>query len=79
MPSTMELVFVALRERFNIETPLTPETTLKDIGLDSLDQISFLFTLEEKSGVKIPDEDLDKYNLENLGQFADHIERLRGR
>jgi acyl carrier protein len=78
MAPNMDLIVETLREKFRLEMPVTPETRLEDLGLDSLDQISFLYTLEEKSGVKIPDEDLDKHNLERLGQIAEHIERLRG-
>lgn len=78
MPPTMDLIAETLREKFRVEIPLTPETKLEELGLDSLDQISFLYTLEEKTGVKIPDEDLEKYDLERLGQIAQHIEKLRG-
>jgi acyl carrier protein len=73
----MDIIAKTLKETFNVEAPVAPETSLKDLGLDSLDQIKFLFTLEEKTGVKIPDEDLERYNLERLGQFAEHIDRLR--
>lgn len=77
MSPTMDIIAATLKETFNVAAPVAPETSLKDLGLDSLDQIKFLFTLEEKTGVKIPDEDLDRYNLERLGQFAEHIDRLR--
>lgn len=77
MGPTMDVIVRTLQETFNVSAPMAPETSLKDLGLDSLDQIKFLFTLEEKTGVKIPDEDLERYNLERLGQFADHIDRLR--
>ena len=38
------------------EIPLTPETLLADLGIDSLDALNILFALEEAFGISIPDE-----------------------
>lgn len=37
------------------EELLRPETTLESLGLDSLDRIEFLFSLEEEFHIKIDD------------------------
>jgi acyl carrier protein len=51
----------------------------RDLGLDSLDVIKFVLLVEEKFGVKIPDEDIDSRELlvvDNLaGYLAGRIER----
>jgi acyl carrier protein len=78
MADTLAIVIATLREKFQIEKPLSADSSLKDLGMDSLDQVNFLFTLEEKTGVKIPDADLETHALDTLGSFAAHIERLRG-
>jgi acyl carrier protein len=38
------------------DVPLTPETRLADLGIDSLDALNILFALEEAFGITIPDE-----------------------
>ncbi len=38
------------------DVPLTPETQLADLGIDSLDALNILFALEEAFGISIPDE-----------------------
>lgn len=35
---------------------VTPESTFKDLGIDSLDGLQILFALEEEFGVNIPDD-----------------------
>ena len=43
-----------------------------DLGLDSLDVINMLFQVEEKYDLKIPEDDIDKFDLllvENLVKY----------
>jgi len=49
------------------------DTTLSDMGLDSLDSATFLLSVEEKYGVKIPDEDMG--DLETLGDIIAYVEK----
>ncbi|MBU0764110.1 MAG: hypothetical protein KJ607_04665 [Bacteroidetes bacterium] len=44
-----------------------------DIGLDSLDIMAFLFDVEEKFGVKLPDEDFDELGLMNIDNLVDYL------
>jgi acyl carrier protein len=44
-----------------------------DIGLDSLDIMAFLFDVEEKFGIKLPDEDFDELGLMNLDNMVDYL------
>ncbi len=73
MSDTLAVVLEVLKEKFDIEEGLNGETKLKDSGLDSLDTINFLFSLEEETGVSIPDEAIVDEPLETLGQLAEYI------
>ena len=44
-----------------------------DIGLDSLDIMAFLFDVEEKFSIKLPDEDFDELGLMNLDKLVDYL------
>ena len=59
MSSTLQLITTTLRDKFKVTADLAASTNVKEIGLDSLDFINFLYTLEETTGVKIPDEDIE--------------------
>lgn len=41
------------------------DTTLKSLGMDSLDIFNLLVELETKTGIKIPDEDVDNLTTIN--------------
>lgn len=45
--------------RLDYET-LKDDVSLSEQGLDSLDKLSFFFSLEEESGVTIDEEEIDK-------------------
>ena len=50
----------------------------RDLGLDSLDIIKFVLLVEEKFGVKIPDEDIDSRELLVVDNLAGYLaERIR--
>ena len=77
MSATLDVMTSILREKFKVQAALAPDTPLNEMGLDSLDVINFLFSIEEKAGVKIPDEALDTENLRTLGDIAGYIDRHR--
>ena len=48
------------------------DRSLNDIGLDSLDFMSILFSVQEKYSIDIPDEDIDALStLNNLVKYID--------
>lgn len=77
MSATIDTMTALLREKFKVQADLGPHSKLNELGLDSLDVINFLFSLEEKVGVKIPDEALDAENLRTLGDIAGYVDRHR--
>lgn len=49
---------------------LQPETTLESLGLDSLSVIEFLFQIEDKFGIKIPDQGNPPTTLREMTQMV---------
>jgi acyl carrier protein len=45
----------------------------EDFGLDSLDQIEFLFNIEEQFGVKIVDETFEEQGLRQFDRLVAHL------
>lgn len=48
---------------------------MEDMNLDSLDVINFLFRMEEKTSVKIPEEDIDTENLMIVGNLVSYLKK----
>jgi len=54
------------------ESQVTPDAHfIDDLGADSLDTVELIMSLEEKFGIKIPDEDAEK--LDTVGKALDYI------
>ena len=54
-----------------IGTPVTRESLLNDIGLDSLDTLEMVMEVEKHFNLSIPDEDVEEFK--NVGQIVDYI------
>ncbi len=50
---------------------LTPETTFKDLGADSLDVVQIMVGIEEAFDIELVEEEMK--NLSNIGGFIDYI------
>lgn len=50
---------------------------IEDLKFDSLDLISFLFEVQSKFDVKIPDEDIDSYKLFKVENLCNYIEKKK--
>jgi acyl carrier protein len=57
---------------FNIEE-LKPETTLENLGLDSLDKIEFMFDIESEFKIKIPDEEFKVVTIQDIVDAVDRF------
>ncbi len=64
---------IAKQAKIDIAT-ITPQSTLKDLGIASLDAIEVIFDIEEHFNINLPNEDTD---LENgtVGHLVEAIER----
>ena len=56
---------------------ITGETTLREAGLDSMDQFEFAYRVGEQFDVSIPDETAAK--LETFGQYVDYLNTQKKR
>lgn len=50
-------------------------STLQDLGADSLDMVEIVMKLEEVFGIEIKDEDAEK--LTNVNEVVDYVQGLR--
>ena len=54
---------------------IIPESTLKDLGADSLDIVEMIMTFEEAFGIEIKDEDAEK--IKTVQEAVDHMHPMR--
>jgi acyl carrier protein len=57
----------------NENVVLTPTTTFKDLGADSLDVVQVMVALEETFDIELVDEDMKA--LTNMGGFIDYVKK----
>lgn len=58
------------------EAAIAPEASFKELGLDSLDVVSFVMALEDRLSLEIPESDLDGVNT--YGDALGLLERKVG-
>ncbi|MDQ2927382.1 MAG: acyl carrier protein [Pseudomonadota bacterium] len=65
-----------LTEKFNVDAiRIRPDSTLESLGLDSLSLIEFVFAIEDRFSVRIPEEQLDPRQAGiTLGHLSDVLE-----
>ena len=57
----------------NENVVLTPTTTFKELGADSLDVVQIMVALEEAFDIELVDEELKAIN--NMGGFIDYVKK----
>ncbi len=57
------------------EDMLVPGATLDSLGLDSLDKIEFMFTLEDEFKIKIPDREVKITTVQDVIDIIDRLVR----
>lgn len=73
---TFSKVADVIADKLGIEKKrITKESTLGDLGADSLDLVEIIMKMEEQFGIEINDEDAEKMN--NVGQVVDYIQQRR--
>ena len=81
-PQTFEAISSVLTEKFHVDASLVgPATPLEALGLDSLSLMEFVFAIEDRFEVRIPEEKLDPrqtgITLEHLATLLDEATRDR--
>ena len=73
---TFDAISSVLVDKFNVDpAKVDPETTLEQIGLDSLALMEFVFAVEDRFDVRIPEDKLDPrqagVTLQHLAELLD--------
>ena len=66
---TLQKVVAKILRKENVE--LTPTTTFKELGADSLDVVQVMVAIEEAFDIELVDEELKSIN--NMGSFIDYV------
>ena len=79
---TFDAISAVLAEKFKVEPArIEPATTLEQLGLDSLALMEFVFAVEDRFDVRIPEERLDPrqagVTLEQLARLIDEAVAAR--
>ena len=56
---------------------ITPQSTLKDLGADSLDIVEMIMTFEEVFGIEVKDEDAER--IKTVQEAVDYMHPLRAK
>jgi acyl carrier protein len=59
------------------DRPLTEDTPLRDLGLDSMQSVDLLFALEDEFGAALPDEDLNEATFATAGSLWRAVDAAR--
>lgn len=70
LPALQELI----HNKFGIDAAtLTPSTSLRESGFDSLALVEFVFAVEDQFGIAVPD---DNTSIDTLAEFAALVDGL---
>lgn len=73
--STQQEVFEIISKQAKIEIgSIQPESTLKDLGVASLDAIEVIFDIEEHFNINLPNEDTD-FEAGTVGHLVAAVDR----
>lgn len=75
MSNVQQEVFEIIAKQAKIDvTTITNESTLKDLGVASLDAIEVIFDIEEHFNINLPNEDTD-FEAGTVGHLVAAVER----
>ncbi len=64
-----------IHEKYGIETAtLDPNASMREKGFDSLALVEFVFAIEDKFGITMPDTDM---NIDTLAELAAMVDKIR--
>jgi acyl carrier protein len=71
MTATIQSVFKEIKKT---DSEIDPDSSLYDLGLDSLEMIDALYELEDRTGVRIPPEFLETHEKMSVNDLREFIE-----
>lgn len=76
MSSVQDTIFDIIARESGIDrTRITPQATLKDLDIQSLDAVQILFEIEDHFKITMPDRDPD-FDTESVKGLIDTVEKL---
>ena len=74
MESTFELIQQSIAKKLEIDiTTIKPESTLEELGLDSLDTFNLIFEAEDKLGIKVPNDEVAVKTIQDMVSLLDKL------
>ena len=74
---TFERVCDVIRETAGLDdVEMKPESTLEEIGLDSLGTVEILVAVEDEFGIEVPDDAIE--NLRTVGDVVEFVDSHKG-
>ena len=73
---TARKITAIIADKLHIDAAtVTPQSTLQDLGADSLDMVDIVMKVEEEFGIEINDEKIEQ--LHNVQDFVNYVQELR--
>jgi acyl carrier protein len=78
MNETGSKIISIIAEKLHVDAAnINPQSTLQDLGADSLDMVDIIMKIEEEFGIEINDEDAE--NLHNVQDVISYVHNLRSK
>ncbi len=75
MSSTLKELQALIQEKYGLEpSQVDPHASLRASGVDSLALVEFIFEVEDRMGIRVPD---DNPNMDTLAELTEAIDRVR--
>ena len=72
--NSFEMVSNAIAKKLEIDvSTIKPESTLEELGLDSLDTFDIIFEAEDKLGIKVPNDQVDVKTIQDMTNLLDQL------
>jgi len=72
--NSFEMVSNAIAKKLEIDVAtIKPESTLEELGLDSLDTFDIIFEAEDKLGIKVPNDQVDVKTIQDMTNLLDKL------
>lgn len=76
MNETASKITSIIAEKLHVDAAtINPQSTLQDLGADSLDMVDIIMKIEEEFGIEINDEDAE--GLANVQDVINYVHALR--
>ncbi len=77
MSSTLKELQDLIQEKYGLDaSQVDAHTSLRASGVDSLALVEFIFDVEDRMGITVPD---DNPKMDTLAELAEAIDRVRGK